>query len=157
MACAMTGTPLPHLHRSINFYESNRALAFTGDDDTASALVIDRTTAAFSLESSSLPPLAHPTPDTRANVHCLEFDTKDFPRPKTVFGIIGTIQLRLGILVVRWCVDAQDTYVLLITGKELVGSIATDDIWTLTKFMIVPVHVHKHRSCQVNSPPRNMQ
>jgi hypothetical protein len=85
-------------------------------------------------------------------VQSLELATEDFPRPETVYGIIGTIQLRLGIPVIGRFVDWEDTYVLLITGKELVGSISTDDIWTLTKFMIVPVRSHKHRSCQVPHP-----
>jgi hypothetical protein len=66
-------------------------------------------------------------------------NTSLFAPPQTVYGLIGTIRLRL------------DTYVILVTGRESVGHLASHEVWRLTKIEIVPLRLGKGNAIQVLS------
>ena len=70
-----------------------------------------------------------------------------FPPPQTIYGIIGTIRLRLGIAS-RVRSNYLDTYVILITGKESVGHLTSHEVWRLTKFEIIPLRLGKGNAIQ---------
>ena len=77
-------------------------------------------------------------------------NTNAYPPPQTIYGIIGLIQLRLGNYPL--CLSLiQDTYVILITGRESVGHLTSHEIWRLTKFEIVPLRLGKGTAIQVSS------
>jgi hypothetical protein len=75
-----------HLHRYIYFYRSESALAFLATT-SGTALVIDRATAKISLQGTC-------NTDTETNALVLNVST--FSPPDTIYGILGTIRLRLG-------------------------------------------------------------
>lgn len=77
----------PVLHRYVYFYQSDTALAF-GASTSGPALVIDRASAALSLQCK------HALREFKLTV---VLNTTLFPPPRTVYGIIGTIRLRLGM------------------------------------------------------------
>ena len=43
----------------------------------------------------------------------------------------------------------SDTYVIVITGRESVGHLASHEIWRLTKFEIIPLRLAKGQAIQV--------
>ena len=45
-----------------------------------------------------------------------------------------------------------DTYVILITGRESVGHLASHEIWRLTKFEIIPLRLGKGNAIRVMNP-----
>jgi hypothetical protein len=75
------------LHQYIALYRAEGFLAF-GAAGADSALVIDRQTAQFGLQSTW-------PQGSRLRV---ALDAGRIPPPQTVYGIIGTIRLRLGII-----------------------------------------------------------
>jgi hypothetical protein len=128
-----------HLHRYIYFYQSEKALAFAATTSGA-ALVIDRATAKLGLQGT-----LHT--DIDANVTVL--NTSTFSPPETVYGILGTIRLRLGLNLLLKVLLTEDTYVILITGRESVGHLTSHEIWRLTKFEIVPLRLQKGHAIKV--------
>lgn len=70
-----------------------------------------------------------------------------FPPPQTIYGIIGTIRLRLGT-VLRVHSNMPDTYVILMTGKESVGHLQSHEVWQMTKFEIIPLRLGKANAIQ---------
>jgi len=119
---------VPYLHRYLSFYQSNTALAFAATT-SGTALIIDRASAKISLQST--------WQDFLKLIVAL--NTSLFAPPQTVYGLIGTIRLRL------------DTYVILVTGRESVGHLASHEVWRLTKIEIVPLRLGKGNAIQVLS------
>lgn len=79
-----------HLHRYIYFYQNETQLAFAATT-SGSALVIDRATAKLSLQGPHLP---------QDFMLIVVLNTASYPPSETVYGILGTIRLRLGIVFV---------------------------------------------------------
>jgi len=43
----------------------------------------------------------------------------------------------------------EDTYVILITGRQSVGHLTSHEVWRLTKFEIIPLRLDKENAIQV--------
>jgi len=59
-------------------------------------------------------------------------------------------QAEIGYCLAR-CSLISDTYVLVVSGRESVGHLASHEIWRLTKFEIIPLRLAKGQAIQVHS------
>ena len=127
------------LHRYVCFYQSENVFAFSATMSGA-ALIIDRDTAAISLQGS---PLDHSL--------TLVLNFKTFPPPQIIYGIIGMIQLRLGNTSIENTANI-DVYVIVVTGRESVGHLTAHEIFRLTKTEIIPLRLEKEKATKVPNP-----
>lgn len=137
------------LHRYISFYQTDSILAFAANgSDSGPALIIDRATAAFSLQRSQpFPCLACFTlliPSSRQcqDPSCSPANLRDHRPHSSAIGycLFPFFIVRLAHVV--------DKYVILISGRESVGHLTSHEIWRLTNFEIVPLRLDKGNAIQ---------
>jgi SacI homology domain len=138
----------PLLHRYISFYQTDSILAFAvNGSGSGSALVIDRATAAFSLQRNQpLPCLALLIASSRQcqDPSCSPANLRNH-RPHSPS--IGYAHFHSSSFGWRWLIHV-DTYVILISGRESVGHLTSHEIWRLTKFEIVPLRLGNGNTIQ---------
>lgn len=128
-----------HLHRYIYLYQSDSQLAFAATT-SGSALIIDRATAKVSLQG----------------VPCVAIASYCSAQYIVFSSITDSIwhsrhhQTSIGYCLAGRCL-IPDTYVIVVTGRESVGHLASHEIWRLTKFEIIPLRLAKGQAIQVHS------
>lgn len=128
-----------HLHRYIYLYQSDSQLAFAATT-SGSALVIDRATAKLSLQGVHL--LVHATYSSAQHI-VFSTVTDSIRHSRHSQTAIGYSLARYSLI--------SDTYVLVVSGRESVGHLASHEIWRLTKFEIIPLRLAKGQAIQVHS------